>query len=183
MVVRRRDRDHRGGTCRRLLGLVTLSDQGKEYAGFIAAELKLEHERRDLANARAVGVLTSATGLVTVAVVVLAVLLGKDAKLAGGARVALLVSLLALLGTAALALYAGMAKGYNTTSVRMMRAMIGTHWTDSEVTARNVIAECNVTAIDALRSGTNFKYRILAAAGISQIAAVIALILCVVLAL
>ncbi|MFI9503042.1 hypothetical protein [Nocardia sp. NPDC052566] len=156
-----------------------MSDQGKEYAAFIAAELKVEHERRGTVNSRSAAALTAVTGLVTVIVAVFTLVFGREFTLAGSAKVMLVIALFAMLCTAGLSLFAGLAKTYDTASTDTMRAMVDSHWTDSEVSARNITAYCNIRTLETLRAGTNFKYRILLIAGLFQMAAVFALILCV----
>ncbi|MBF6175011.1 hypothetical protein [Nocardia blacklockiae] len=155
-----------------------MSDQGKEYAAHIAGELKAEHDRRDAVNSRAAASLTATTALVTLVVAVFTVLKGKDFTLDGGAKLTLVVALLAMLATAALSLLAGLAKSYDAVDLDTLRAMTNAHWTDSETTARNITAFCNIRSLETLRKGTNLKYRILWVAGICQIAAVFALIVC-----
>ncbi|WP_174189774.1 hypothetical protein [Nocardia barduliensis] len=155
-----------------------MSDQGKEYASFIAAELKTEHDRRDTANNRAAAALTATTGLITLVAAVFTVLRGKDFILTGPAKATLLLALIAMLITAALSLFAGFAKSYDSATASTLHTMIDTHWTDSEVSARNATARCNIQTLQTLRAGTNFKYRVLSCAGISQMIAVLSLIAC-----
>jgi hypothetical protein len=63
-----------------------MTAQGEEYTNHIKAELEAEYKRRDDLNARSASVITSAGGLVTLTVAVLAVFLGKDYRLDGGER-------------------------------------------------------------------------------------------------
>jgi hypothetical protein len=74
-----------------------LTDQGKQYAAFIDAELQREIDRRDSANARAGSALTGATGLVTLVLAVFAVFLGKESLVTGWAKVFIAAAVLALL--------------------------------------------------------------------------------------
>ncbi len=90
-----------------------------------------------------------------------------------------MIALAALLCTAVLALYAGLAKTFRMANPATMQAMLDVHWTDSEVAARNITAYCNIEALKTLRAGTNFKYRVLWVAGVCQMVAVLALIICV----
>ena len=152
-----------------------MAGQGTEYATFIHDELSHEYERRDLVNARAATAITSATGLVTITLAVLAVLKGKDFKLTGGALTALFLGLFALLASAVLAVLAGLNWKYRTTSIVTMRRMLSDHWGDTEITARAVTAYCNIETLKSLRQGTSVKFRFMLAAGLAQIAAILAL--------
>ena len=152
-----------------------MPDQGAEYARFIEAQLKSEYDRRDTVNSRAGAAITSATGLVTITLVVVAVLKGKDFTLHGGALVALFVAFFALLLSAAMAVLGGMNWRFQVTSVATMKAMVGERWGDSEVSARGVAAFCNVKTINTLRAGTNIKYRFLLAPAVAQLVAILAL--------
>ena len=58
-------------------------DQGSEYADFIKEELASEVGRRDAVNSRAGAAITSATGLVTLVLAVVAITKGKDYVLTG----------------------------------------------------------------------------------------------------
>jgi hypothetical protein len=152
-----------------------MADQGTEYARFIEAQLEYEYDRRDAVNSRSATAITSATGLVTITLVVIAVLKGKDFTLHGGALIALFIAFLGLLVSAVMGVLGGMNWPFPVTSVSTMSLMVGDHWRDSEVTARGVAAFCNVKTINALRAGTNIKYRFLLAAAIAQVVAILAL--------
>lgn len=152
-----------------------MSAQGTEYATFVAAELKREVDRRDAVNSRAGTAVTSATGLVTVTLAVFAVLKGKDFVVHGGAFVALVVALLMLILSAALAVLAGLSWRYDVATPATLTLMLTTHWTDSEVSARNISARSNVRTLRTLRAGTNIKSNLLIAAGAGQVAAILAL--------
>ncbi|MGW5517637.1 hypothetical protein [Nocardia africana] len=155
-----------------------MNEQGKEYASFIAAELKAEQERRDTVNNRAAAALTATTGLATLVIAVFTVLRGKDFTLQGSAKAMLLLALAAMLVAAALSLFAGFAKSYQTASTPTLLTMIEARWGDSEITARNATARCNIQTLKTLRSGTNFKYRVLGLAGIFQLLSILSLIAC-----
>jgi hypothetical protein len=153
-----------------------MTDQGTEYARFIEAGLKSENDRRDMVNSRLNTAITSATGLVTVTLVVLAVLKGKDFTLQGPALTALFVALFALLIAAALGVFGGLNWNYKVTDVPTMQLMLGTaHWGDTEVTARGITALCNVQTINSLRKGTDIKYKFLHTSGIAQLVALLSL--------
>jgi hypothetical protein len=152
-----------------------MEEQGTEYATFIQNELKLEHERRDTVNSRAATAVTSATGLVTVTLAVIAVLRGQNFTLHGAALGALFVGLLGFLGSGILAILAGLNWKYDVTTISALRQIYTDHWTDSETTARNLVAYCNVHTINSLRAGTNIKFQFLLCASFAQVVAILAL--------
>jgi len=153
-----------------------MTDQGSEYANFIQAALSREYTARDLVNSRAGTSITSATGLVTLTLAVVAVFKGQQYTLHGGALAALTAALICLFGAGALAVLAGINWRYTVASTATMHMMLAQpHWLDDEVDARNQVAYTNVETIDTLRHGTTIKYRLLLAAWCAQVAAIIAL--------
>ncbi|MFD4438441.1 hypothetical protein ACFWPK_01530 [Nocardia sp. NPDC058519] len=154
---------------------MAVADQGAGWAAFIHDQLDREYSRRDALNTRAAGAVTSATGLVTLVLAVVAVLKGKDFTLTGGALVALYVGMLALLGSAVMAVLAGVNWRYRVTSTDSMRAMLVDHWTDSEVSARYVSAYCNLETVTSLRAGTSVKARLLLGAAAMQVLAILSI--------
>ncbi len=135
-----------------------MSDQGKEYADFIAAQLKSESDRRDNINTRAAAAVVGVSGVVTVVLAVFAVLIQKDFTLKGCAKDYLEVALFALLTGAMLAVVAGIPMKYRFPSSKFMKKMIDNpHWKDSQVAARNMTAYSNLVAIDSLRPTNSIK--------------------------
>jgi hypothetical protein len=155
-----------------------MSEQGKQYATFIEAQLRAEDERRSSVTSRAGSALTGATGLVTLVLAVVAVLLGKDFTLSGPAKAFLVAALFALLLSGCCAVLAGVAWSFVTPKPKTLQEMLQSHWTDSEVTARNNTAYCDLTTLLSLRHGTRIKFRFLTAAAVCQIAAIAALAAC-----
>lgn len=152
-----------------------MSDQGAEYASFIRGELDHEYARRDVANARAGAGVTSASGLITLALAVVAVLKGQNVKLQQPAEGLLIAGLLAFLVAGILAVLAGMNWKYKVTSPETLKLMTSDQWADSEVVARHTSAYCNITTISTLRSGNNFKSGFLLSSGFVQVGALLAL--------
>lgn len=152
-----------------------MGEQGTEYATFIQNELKFEHDRRDTVNSRAATAVTSATGLVTVTLAVVAVLKGQHFTFQGAGLVLLATGLLAFLVSGLLAVLAGLNWRYDVTSIDTLRQMSIDHWIDRETTARSLIAQSNVHTINSLRAGNNIKFMFLLAAGFAQTAAILAL--------
>jgi hypothetical protein len=152
-----------------------MGEQGTEYGKFIQNELNFEHERRDTVNSRAATAVTSATGLVTVTLAVVAVLKGQHFTFHGASLVLLAIGLLAFLISGVLAVLAGLNWRYDVASIDALRQMSTDRWIDRETTARSLIAQCNVHTINSLRAGNNIKFIFLLAAGFAQIAAILAL--------
>jgi hypothetical protein len=150
-------------------------EQGTEYGTFIQDELKHEYDRRDSVNSRAATAMTAASGLVTLVLAVVAIAKGKDYTLSGGGLTALVVALIALLSSAGFGVLAGINWRYKVTSIATMQNMLGSHWMDTEIAARNSAAQCNVVTINSLRKGTNIKFGFLLAAALGQLTAIIAL--------
>lgn len=155
-----------------------MSDQGKQYAAFIEAELKAEHDRRASVNTRAAAALTGSAGLVTLVLAVFAVLVGKDFTLSGCAKLWLVVALAALLGGGLFAVLAGLPWRYKATKPATLHYFLGPSWGDSEVTARGRTAYCNAVVIESLRRGNRIKTGLLIAAAVSQAIAIFALVCC-----
>ncbi|WP_431972546.1 hypothetical protein [Nocardia sp. bgisy134] len=152
-----------------------MSDQGKEYAALVLAELKNEHDRRDLLNTRATSAATGSTAIVTVVLAVVSLLIGKDNPLSSSAKLALVVALSLLLVSAALAISAGLSWRSKSVSIVTMEKMLSTQWKDHEVDARNIVARCNLEAIRTLRQGTATKTQLLISAAATQILALVTL--------
>lgn len=155
-----------------------MSEQGKQYAAYVEAELKAEFGRRESVNSRSATALTGSAGFVTLILAVFAVLIGKDFTLAGGAKLSLALALFALLAAGVCAVVAGFPWRIKLTKPATLHKMVGDHWTDSEVDARANAAYANVVILESLRPGTNIKFKFLLAAGVCQILAVGFLIVC-----
>jgi hypothetical protein len=153
-----------------------MSDQGKEYADFIAAQLKSENDRRDNINSRATAAVVGASGVVTVVLAVFAVLIHKDFTLEGCAKDYLEVALGALLVGAILAVVAGIPMHYKLPASKFMEQMLNKpHWKDSPVAARNITAYSNLVVIDSLRPANRAKTWILVGAYACQVLGIVAL--------
>ena len=157
------------------------NDQGSEYAGFIKEELASEVDRRDAVNTRAGAAITSATGLVTLVLAVVAITKGKDYVLTGAAVTALVVALFALLLSAVAAILAGLSWKHKALSITSMRVMLQSRWGTPEVDARNQTAFARVVTIESLRRATNTKFKFLIAAGVGQVVAILALSVTIIL--
>jgi hypothetical protein len=152
-----------------------MTEQGTGWATFIHDQLEREYSRRDALNTRAAAAMTSATGLVTLLLAVVAVLRGKDFTLTGGSLAALYTAILALLGSALLAVLAGVSWHHRVTSIESMRAMLADHWRDDEVDARYIAAHCNLETVASLRTGSSLKAHLLMGAAAMQVLAIVAM--------
>ncbi|SPM40207.1 hypothetical protein BN971_03106 [Mycobacterium numidiamassiliense] len=157
-----------------------MTTSGSEiYAAFIDAALKAENDRRDSVNTRAASAVTSATGLITLALAVFAVLVGKDHAFPECARPFLVAALAFLLGAGACAVAAGFPwRGY-VVKARTLDKMINARRNDSEEVARRAVSYANMVTLVAARAGTTVKVWLLLAAGIFQILAIGALGFCI----
>ncbi|MFD6392476.1 hypothetical protein [Nocardia sp. NPDC060259] len=152
-----------------------MSDQGKTYAAFIEGELKTERERRSAYDARGQVIVTSSGALVT--------LLGRLAALVKSSTVATFpapvviavgVALALFVGAAACGIVAGWNKYYAAATASTLARMIGEHWTDDEVDARNNVAAVQVRTVDTLRRANAFKARWVGIGLIVQVSALVA---------
>ena len=150
-----------------------MSDQGSVYVDFIAAELRREYERRDKIDTRAAGTVTGAAGLITISLATLAIIEGKDFTVHGIVAVCVVVTLIAFLVSAALAILAAFNWPYYVTTSKTMAGMLSSpHWQDSEVTARNFTSQINSRTLFSLRAGNNRKADLFLAALVCQVVAV-----------
>ncbi|MGW6374825.1 hypothetical protein ACWFRB_02015 [Rhodococcus sp. NPDC055112] len=150
-------------------------EQGAGWAAFIQDQLNREYARRDALNTRAATAITSSTGLVTLVLAVVAVLKGKDFTLTGGPLTAIYAAMLGLLGSAVLAVLAGVSWRHRVTSIESMRAMLTEHWGDRELDARYISAYCNLETTASLRAGNALKGQLLIGAAVTQILAIFAM--------
>lgn len=152
-----------------------MTTSGSEiYGAFIEAELKAENDRRDSANSRAASAVTSATGLVTLALAAIGVIVGKH-DFPYCATPFLGFALLALLAAGACAVAAGFPWRQRFVSARTIDRMLNAHQGDPPEVARDIVAYSNAVALISLRSALTVKMRFLLAAGFLQILAIAAL--------
>lgn len=151
------------------------SDQGSQYHAFIEAQLKAEYDRRTTLEARGLAVVTSSGTLVTLVFAVGAFALGKDYRPSRVGVVALGISLVLFIGAAVFGLLANFLRKYKVASPATVNLMLTTHWTDTEVSARNVCAVANTDTLNSLRDGSNDKALQVSCALICQLAALVGL--------
>jgi hypothetical protein len=152
-----------------------LSEQGDAYSAFIESELSHEHDRRDKINSQSTAVVTSSGALLTLSAGIVAFLKGKD--YVPGSQVGWLfaVALVVYLGSAILGLLAGISRNYEVATSGTLDAMLRERWTDTEISAKNNVARLKLLSISSLRVGNNAKAKLLLAAVIVQVGAVVVL--------
>ncbi|WP_232021890.1 hypothetical protein [Mycobacterium basiliense] len=123
--------------------------------------------------------MTSATALITLALAVFGLLVGKDHAFPECAQPLLVLALAFLLGAGASAVAAGFPWRQRFVKATTLDAMLNSRRNDSEEDARYTVSYCNVVSLVSLRSGTNTKTWLLLASGICQILAIGAVGACI----
>lgn len=153
-----------------------MTDQGVVYINFIEGELKAERDRRAAVDARALAVVTSSGGLVTLLAAVGAfVSSGKEFKPPDLAIVPLVVTLGCFTVAVAFGILANRSRYYHVALSDTLFAMVTDHWGDDQIDSRNNVAELNIRTIHTLRVGNDKKANLVSAALWAQLGAVIAL--------
>lgn len=152
-----------------------MAEQGETYAKFIEAELKTEMERRASLDARGLGIVTSSTALITLMFSLSVLITGKDYTFGVLGQGGVVVSLLLFIVAGVLGIAANQAREYEVTHEDTLYEMLGAHWTDDEVDARNTCAYRNVVSIQSLRRGNESKAEQITWALFFQVAAITAL--------
>lgn len=119
---------------------MTTSSGSEIYAEFIEAELKAENDRRDSVHTRAGAAVTSSTGLITLVLGVFGFLVGKNLGFPNSAKPFLVVAVVSLLATGALAVAAGFPVGQKFVTDSTLDRMLASHRSDSEEVARDAVA-------------------------------------------
>jgi hypothetical protein len=160
-----------------------LSPQGDVYSTFVASELGDENQRRENINTQAGRVIAGSGALFAVATALVVFVRGKNYQpdphwswLFGVALVSYLLSV----GTG---LVASATHKTPAASPGTLRTMIGEHWTDNEISAKNYVAYAKINQIEGLREGNNTKTKWLKRSLVLQVLAVAALGFAVVLSL
>jgi hypothetical protein len=149
------------------------------YGDFIEAELKAENERRDSANTRAASAVTSATGLATLALAAVGVVVGKNNDFPVCAMPFLAFALFFLLGAGACAALAGLPWRQRFVNARTIDKMLNSRRNDPPDVARDIVAYSNAVSLVSLRSALTIKMRFLLASGVLQVLAIAALAACI----
>lgn len=72
-------------------------------------------------------------------------------------------------------LLAGISRNYEVATSGTLDAMLRGHWTDTEISAKNNVGRLKLLSISSLRVGNNAKAKLLLAAVIVQVGAVVVL--------
>ena len=153
-----------------------MAEQGETYAKFVEAELKAEMERRASLDARGLAIVTSSSALITLMFSLSVLLTGKDHEVLGDGKGWVVASLICFIVAGLLGILANRAREYEVTHESTLYEMLGAHWTDDEVDARNVCATRHVATIESLRRGNESKAEQITLALVFQVAAIALLV-------
>lgn len=156
-----------------------MADQGEAYATHIETELQAEYGRTNVLNARATAVTTSSSAFLALVLSLAALVAGRDFVVEEASARGVAVSLALFTAASVSGFVAALSRKYKVTAVDTLLQMIGPHWGDNDVDARNAVAYTNVITIRSLREGNNFKATSLIVAATLQLAAVAVLILAI----
>jgi hypothetical protein len=157
-----------------------MSTSGAEiYAAFIEAELKAENDRRESLHTRAAAIAASSAGLITLALGVFGLLIGKNHEFPDIAKPFFVSAVVCLLAAGACAVAAQFPLDQHFVKDRTLDRMLNVRRLDSEETARDAVAYINAVGLLSLRSGTTWKAWLVFASGVSQIFAILTIGICV----
>ena len=134
-----------------------MAEQGETYAKFIEAELKAEDERKATLNSRALGIATTSSAFLALVFTLTVLVTGKDFKVSASGSRWILFALVLFAVASLLGLLASSLRAFVVIAPESLEALVGDHWTDEEVDARNQIAYLNVQTISTIRTGNNWK--------------------------
>lgn len=149
------------------------------YAAFIEAELKSETDRRESVYKRAATLVTSSAGLITLALGVFGLLAGKNVEFPDVAKPFFVAAVIGLLIAGACAVAAGFPRDQHVVKDKTLDKMLIAHHADSAEVAHYGVAYINAVGLVSLRRGTKKKALLLFASGVAQIAAMLAIGICV----
>jgi len=147
-----------------------LTAQGSVYCAFIAAQEDKEFSRRDRLDGWAANAVTTSSGLLTLAVGLVAFVKADDSLAGVGSSQSLGLSIVFLLLAAAFAIFARHNYKYNVTEVSTLSEMLNEHWKDDPIDASNRCARLQIATIESLRKVNKIKSRWLISAMIGQVA-------------
>ena len=153
-----------------------IAEQGKTYSTFIESELKAERDRRTSLDAKGLNVVTTSASLTTLLVTIGAFVTGRGAVVIPHESILPIIGTLAAFVLAAiLGVFASAGRLYQISTPRTLAEMLGGHWRDNEVDARNNVSVLNVKTIDSLRQGNNCKVQLILAAVVIQVVGLVVL--------
>lgn len=138
-----------------------VSEQGVTYSQYVEAELAAEYDRRDALDSRAKDLTLTSSAFIGLVVALLALVVGDNHTFSGLGGWLVIGALASFVVASLLALLASAARRFEVTNERTVRAMLGPHWTDDEVDARNQVALLNAMTTWTLRTGNNTKASLL----------------------
>lgn len=151
------------------------TDAGAAYSQLISDQLAEERTRKSSLEARGVTVITTSGTLATLLFALTAGLTSVASfKLPGGAKLPLLLALVAFIVAAVCGLTTNMPLKYReATPQGLARLVDARYWTAPPVVGQLRVAAAQVTLLGAARLANNLKVRLLIAAVAAELAAVI----------
>jgi hypothetical protein len=135
-----------------------VTDQGAIYLTFVENELKAERDRRANYDGRGQALVATSSVLVTLVSGGFAVVGTKTVTRTPPLVVGILLLALALFVlSAVLGIVAGWNRHYAVAKYETIDRMLGEHWADNAVDARNNVATIHANTIRALRISNHFK--------------------------
>lgn len=153
-----------------------MAEQGDAYSTFIDDELQREYDRKTAIEARGLAIATQSSAFLTLVLAVTALITGKDYDWSRQGVRGLLVAVAPLALAVLLGFFANASRAYKVANLETLQRMIGDHWVDHEVDARNSAASQKVETINSLRVGTNRKAGMVVVAFSLQLTSLIGLL-------
>ncbi len=153
-----------------------VDDQGTTYAAFVDKALAAEVERRTSLDTRALNVLTTSSGLVTLLLALVVLITGQPYEVSNRGARGVAISFVFFLASATFGLVANKLWSYEVANAATLKRLLSDRWKDDEVDARNVCAAINVGTITTLRAGSNKKASLIELAFFCQLLAIASLV-------
>ncbi len=154
-----------------------MSDQGATYAAYIESALKAQEERRASLDARALAVLSTSGGLLTLVFALTVLVTGDTFRVSPEGARGVAVALAFFLAASVTGLIANRLTPYEVPADETLGRLISDHWKDDEVDARNICAAMNLATVASLRAGNNRKARLTEVALLLQLLAITSLVI------
>ncbi|WP_030154584.1 hypothetical protein [Glycomyces sp. NRRL B-16210] len=156
--------------------------QGEAYTEYVAAELAEEHRRRDNLQGRSQWLVTSSAVLLTLmSGIAVFIQFSEPVAVPGWLRVGYVLALAALVAAVAFGIWAGRAYRYRVADGSTLALMLGEHWGDDHIDARNLVAKLRVAEIVSLRHGNNLMAKWTLAGQVAQLVFVVLFAVCALL--
>lgn len=153
-----------------------MSEQGEVWAAYIDEQLAAERARRDRIDGRAQSLLQN-SAIYTILIGFLTALDGKDAHLSPGSKVWVVGSLVCAVAAILAALIAMILRPSLTVAAAGLRFLVTDEeqWRASAITARNVVLQTKVDAMESLMNVNEKRARWVTGGAAAQLLAVAAL--------